>query len=103
MSAHDVAMTLFMNRIIVQSAVCVFCGKVGEVSMGCINTITAYKFPQQSEYVNRRCKVCFHYDTTKWIMGTVIRDDREEPYETLIKLDDGRVMRAVECQYSFSI
>ena len=77
--------------------------KVGEVSMGCIDTITAYKFPKQSEYVNRRCKVCFHYDTTKWIMGTVIRDDREEPYETLIKLDDGRVMRAVECQYSFSI
>lgn len=77
--------------------------KDGEVSMGCIDTITAYKFPKQSEYVNRRCKVCFHYNTTKWIMGTVIRDDREEPYETLIKLDDGRVMRAVECQYSFSI
>lgn len=36
-------------------------------------------------------------------MGTVIRDDREEPYETLIQLDDGRTMRGVECQYSFSI
>ena len=75
----------------------------GEVGMGCVSTITAYSFPKQSEYVNRRCKVCFHYDTTKWIMGTVIRDDREEPYETLIKLDDGRVMRGVECQYSFSV
>jgi hypothetical protein len=77
--------------------------KVGEVSMGCIDTITAYKFPKQSEYINRRCKVCFHYDTSKWIMGTVIRDDREEPYETLIQPDDGRTMRGVECQYSFSI
>ena len=77
--------------------------KGGEVSMGCIGTITAYKFPKQSEYVNRRCTVCFHYDTTKLIIGTVIRDDREEPYETLIKLDDGRVIRGVECQYSFSI
>ena len=33
-------------------------------------------------------------------MGTVIRDDREEPFETLIRLDDGRVLRGVECQYS---
>lgn len=71
--------------------------------MGCVNTITAHKFPKQSEYVNRRCKVCFHYDTTKWIMGTVIRDDREEPFETLIQLNDGRTIRGVECQYSFSL
>ena len=70
--------------------------------MGCVSTITAYDFPKQSQYVNRRCKVCFHYDTSKWIMGTVIRDDREEPFETLIQLDDGRTMRGVECQYLFS-
>lgn len=75
----------------------------GGDGMGCVNTITAYRFPKQSEYVNRRCKVCFHYDTTKWINGTVIRDDREEPFETLIQLDDGRTLRGVECQYSFSI
>ena len=71
--------------------------------MGCVDTITYYHFPKQSEYVNRRCKVCFHYDTTKMIPGTVIRDDREEPFETLIKLDDGRVVRGVECQYSHGI
>ena len=70
--------------------------------MGCVDTITAYRFPKQSEYVNRRCKVCFHYDTTKWIMGTVIRDDREEPFETLIHLDDGRTIRGCECQYSLN-
>ena len=78
-------------------------GKGGKISMGCVDTITAYRFPKQSKYVNRRCNVCFHYDTTTWIMGTVIRDDREEPGETLIRLDDGRVIRAVECQYSFSV
>ena len=71
--------------------------------MGCVSTITATRFPEQTHHVNQRCKVCFHYDTSVWIMGTVIRDDHEEPYETLIQLDDGRVMRAVECQYSFSI
>ena len=68
--------------------------------MGCIETIDAFRFPKQSEYVNRRCEVCFKYDTSVTILGTVIRDDREEPFETLIKLDDGRVIRAIECQYS---
>ena len=68
--------------------------------MGCVETIDAYRFPKQSEYVNRRCEVCFKYDTSVTIPGTVIRDDREEPFETLIKLDDGRVVRATECQYS---
>ncbi len=71
--------------------------------MGCVDTITVYKFPKQSEHVNRRVKVCFHYDTNKWIMGTIIRDDREEPFETLIKLDDGRVIRGTECQYSMHL
>ena len=68
--------------------------------MGCVDTITAYKYPKQSEYVNRRVRVCFHYDTSKWIEGKIIRDDREKPFETLIELDDGRVIRGTECQYS---
>lgn len=68
--------------------------------MGCVDTITMYKHPKQSEYVNRRVNVCFHYDTSRWMGGRIIRDDREEPFETLIELDDGRVLRGVECQYS---
>lgn len=68
--------------------------------MGCVETISAYSFPKQSQYVGRRCKVCFHYDTSQEFKGTVIRDDREDPFETLIRLDDGRVLRATECQYS---
>lgn len=40
------------------------------------------------------------YDTSRYIGGTIIRDDREEPFETLIRLDDGRVIRGTECQYS---
>lgn len=68
--------------------------------MGCVKTIGYHAFPNQSGYVNRRCKVCFFYDTKHWLNGTIIRDDREEPFETLIKLDDGRVLRGTECQYS---
>ena len=76
-------------------------GAEGEDGMGCVKTIDWFNFPKQSGMVNRRCDVCFHYDTSHWLKGTVIRDDREEPFETLIKLDDGRIVRGVECQYSF--
>lgn len=76
-------------------------GKRKRVSrMGCVDTITWFRFPNQSMYVNRRCQVIFHYDSSKCVYGTVIRDDREEPYETIIRLDDGRFIRGVECQYS---
>ena len=68
--------------------------------MGCVSTITWLEFPKQSEYVNRRVEVCFHYDTTKTMMGTILRDDRDEPFETIIVLDDGRILRGTECQYS---
>ena len=68
--------------------------------MGCVKNIAIDQFPRQSKFVNSRCRVCFHYDTSKLIMGTIIRDDREEPYETIIWLDDGRAVRDVECQYS---
>lgn len=70
--------------------------------MGNIKTIDRYNFPKQSQYVNRRCEVCFHYDTSKIIMGTIIRDDREEPFETIIHLDDGRTILGTECQYSIN-
>lgn len=68
--------------------------------MGCVENISAYNFPKQSEYVNRRVKVCFHYDTSKLFGGKIVRDDREEPFETIIQMDDGRIIRGTECQYS---
>lgn len=67
--------------------------------MGCVKTISKYKFPNQTSHVNQRVNVCFHYDTTATVAGTIIRDDAEEPFETLIKLDNGRVIRGCECQY----
>lgn len=67
--------------------------------MGCVKTIDADHFPKQSDYVNRRVKVCFHYDTSRWIGGWLVRDDREEPYRTILLLDNGRFVDALECQY----
>ena len=73
------------------------------------SSITFDKFPKQKdknykypEYaVGARVEVCYHYDTSKKHYGTVVRDDIEEPFETIIKLDNGRYIRAVECQFSY--
>ena len=77
--------------------------------MGCIDTITYDKFPKQKDEnyiyprfkVGSRVKVCYHFDTSKYHYGTIVRDDLEEPFETIIKLDNGRYLRAVECQFSY--
>lgn len=58
-------------------------------------------YPQQSDRLHSRVEVCFHYDVTRTIKGTIVRDDREDPCETIIRTDDGRYLRSVECQYSF--
>lgn len=68
--------------------------------MGCVKNISAYEFPKQSEYVNRRVQVCFNFDATRIIDGKILRDDREEPFETIIELADGRIVLGTECQYS---
>ena len=73
--------------------------------MGCIDTITYDKFPKQKDEnyiypVGGRVKVCYHYDTLKYHYGTIVRNDLEEPFETIIKLDNGRYLRATECQFS---
>lgn len=77
--------------------------------MGCVDTITYDKFPKQRDEnykypkfkVGSRVMVCYHYDTSKYHYGTIVRDDLEEPFETIIKLDNGRYLRATECQFSY--
>ena len=76
--------------------------------MGCVDTITYDNFPKQKDEnykypqfkVGSRVKVFYHYDTSKYHYGTIVRDDLEEPFETIIKLDNGRYLRATECQFS---
>ena len=68
--------------------------------MGCVLNVGYEKFPEQGTFLNKRCKVCFNYDTEHFIKGTVVRDDIEEPFRTIIKLDDGRYIFAEECQFS---
>lgn len=76
--------------------------------MGCVKTINFENYPKQidSSYkypefaVGSRVAVCYHFDTSKQHLGTIVRNDIEEPFETIIKLDNGRYLRAVECQYT---
>ena len=71
--------------------------------MGCVKSIDRYSYPKQGRHLNSRVEVCFHYNTAETIGGTIVRDDVERPGETIIRLDDGRYVRATECQYSICI
>lgn len=68
--------------------------------MGCINNITKFKFPNQSQFIGMKVDVCFHYDIKNNVRGLLVRDDREEPFVGIIKLDNGRYVLTTECQYS---
>ena len=73
--------------------------------MGVNKKIGIDKFPKQAEKscfggVGTRISVCFNYDTSKTLKGVTVRDDREEPFRTIIRLEDGRYVLATECQYS---
>ena len=67
--------------------------------MRTIAEITYDLFPEQSNLVGKRVEVCYHYGRLVSI-GTCIRDDKTEPYRTIFKLDNGRVLLASECQYA---
>lgn len=58
------------------------------------------RFPKQGSFWGRRVVVCFDFDTSRTILGTVVREDIEAPGRMIIKLDDGRYVLSTECQYS---
>jgi hypothetical protein len=70
------------------------------VVMGCVKNISIHQYPEQGINLFRRVDVCFNYDTSNKIGGRIIRDDIEDPFETLIELDDGRYIKGTECQFS---
>lgn len=70
--------------------------------MGVVTNIDLDKFPKQGIFVGRRVTVCFNYDYNHVIQGIVLRQDVEEPLETIIGLVDGRVVRSTECQWTLT-
>ena len=70
--------------------------------MGNLPNINYESFPKQSNKIGLEVKVCFHYDTSKTLKGTVVRDDIEYPWVMIIHLSDNRFVLATECQYSYA-
>jgi hypothetical protein len=68
--------------------------------MGYVANLTKSNFPQQGDFFGQRVRVYFHYDTLAMFLGTIVRDDMESPWRTIIELDNGRVVLGTECQYS---
>lgn len=69
--------------------------------MGVIENITHNKYPKQSNNLGKKVNICFHYNTENKIEAFIIRDDIEDPGETIFLTLDGRIIRSTECQYQF--
>lgn len=67
--------------------------------MGVSKNIGINTFPIQGLLAGLRVNVCFNYDTENSIQGTLVRDDAEDPFVQIIRLDDGRFVLTTECQY----
>jgi hypothetical protein len=69
------------------------------VSVGVHPAISYDKFPAQGADLHKSVEVCFNCDMRRTIRGTIVRDDQEDPFVTIILLDNGRLVTAAECQY----
>ena len=67
--------------------------------MSAVKNITFDGFPKQGGHLGLKVKVCFHFDPSRVIMGIVVRDDIEEPFVTIVELEDGRCVLSTECHY----
>ena len=67
--------------------------------MGTLENISASKFPKQGNQLGKQVKVCFHYDTAKTFKAEVVRDDKEEPFRTIFRLENGNHVLDSECQW----
>lgn len=72
--------------------------------MGVVANVSADTFPRQSEFnpPGTKCSVCFNYDTSRTFPGVIVRNDIEQPFVGIIRLNDGRHIRMEECQYQIS-
>lgn len=69
--------------------------------MGCVKNIYKDHFPAQGSNLRKIVKVIYHYNTKESDYGIIVRDDIEMPFETLIQLENGNIIRGTECQWCF--
>jgi hypothetical protein len=68
--------------------------------MGVVKNVGFDHFPKQGTWLGKRARVCFRYDTANCIGATIVRDDSQEPFVTILQLDDGRYVLSSECQHT---
>ena len=68
--------------------------------MGIEKNVGFDEFPKQGSHLGKQVEVCFNYDTSKTLAGKIVRDDADEPYRTIIELENGKYVLATECTYS---
>jgi len=68
--------------------------------MGSVATITNNSFPRQGRLLLTVVKLWFHHDMSVVFYANVVRDDAEQPFITIFKLNDGRYILSTECQYA---
>ncbi len=63
------------------------------------------QFPKQSDALGKEVLVCSKKDKDMLhtVKGTIVRDDAERPYETIIRLENDRFVTGREVFYSFWI
>ena len=67
--------------------------------MGALENISASKFPKQGGQLGKQVKVCFHSNADITLNAEVVRDDREEPFRTIFRLENGNYVLASECHW----
>lgn len=67
--------------------------------MGHLKKIDMEHFPTQGNFLGTAVRVCFGFDTSKTLVGHVVRADAEEPWVMIIRLPDGKHILSTECQF----
>lgn len=68
--------------------------------------ITYDEYPKQRDnssenpQIGKEVKIFYQNDTIRCHHGVIVRCDMEKPFEVIIKVDNGRYLRASECHYS---
>ena len=69
--------------------------------MSRVPNVSFDEYPVQANISTRRVVVYYDNDKTKCHYGTIVRADRQAPYETLIALDNGHFVRSAECRFDY--
>lgn len=69
--------------------------------MARVPNVSFEEYPVQARVTGMRVVVYYDNDKTNFHYGTIVRADRQAPYETIIALDNGHYVRSAECRFEY--